>query len=169
MPSAATFTAVVRWRGPDPTVEIETNHPGFATPEDAALFANAFSPDAPLGLRLGANASVMLVMTDGRYLPWYAADTTVWTIPPDEISSEDTTLVDDGDFQPQPFSTCSFPPSAVGEYQQAQYGVFDDQGAPVNLSMDWDETDHLRITVEEMPAAPPPIHQDCLLAILPDA
>lgn len=33
------YTAVLRWKGPDPALELETRHTGFAIPEDAAVTA----------------------------------------------------------------------------------------------------------------------------------
>jgi hypothetical protein len=65
MPLKPTFSALVRWRGPDPAVEIETRHPGFHTPEDAALFANGIAPCSPLALRLSPDATIQLVLIDG--------------------------------------------------------------------------------------------------------
>ena len=29
------YTAVLRWKGPDPALELETRHQGFQNPEDA--------------------------------------------------------------------------------------------------------------------------------------
>src|ERR1039458_75357 len=41
------------------------------------------------------------------------------------------------------------PPSAFGDYEQAQYGVLDHEGAPVDIILDWDDQDRLRITVHQ--------------------
>ena len=66
-PLETSYTALIRWQGPDPAVEIETRHPGFATPEEAALFANALSPDAPIGLHASQDASLNLLVSDGQH------------------------------------------------------------------------------------------------------
>lgn len=44
---ALTYTAIIRWRGPDPTLELVTRHPGFTSPEEAALYANGIPPPTP--------------------------------------------------------------------------------------------------------------------------
>jgi hypothetical protein len=150
MASAATFTAVVRWRGPDPTIELETRHPGFRTPEDAALFANAFSPNAPLGLRLASKTELHLLMVDGHYARWLGGDVTVWVLPLDESSTAgDLVVANDNDFEAKSFLEYRLPPSAFGDYEQAQYGVLDHEGAPVDIILDWDDQDRLRITVHQ--------------------
>jgi len=46
------YTAVLRWKGPDPALELETRHAGFAIPEEAALFANSFTDNSPERLHL---------------------------------------------------------------------------------------------------------------------
>lgn len=141
------FTAVVRWRGPDPSIEIETRHPGFDTPEDAALFANAFGPNAPLALRLASVASVQLLKLDGRYVDWPAGRVTVWVLPSVAAAEDELVVTSDEDFEPHQLTDFSIPSSAVGDYEQAQYGVLDGNGSPVDVVVDWDETDHLRVTV----------------------
>lgn len=143
------FTAIIRWRGPDPTVEIETRHRGFASPEEAALFANALDQGAPLGLRLGSLPEPELLMQDGYYVPYPAADTTVWTIPGLSAGEFELVVTDDSDFEPYPFAGFPFDASARGHYEQAQYAVLAPDGSRVNVSVDWDDFDHLRVTVEE--------------------
>ena len=148
MACTPTFTAVVRWRGPDPTIEIETRHPGFSTPEDAALFANAFAPDAPLGIRLPRNNWLLLLMPDGNYVRSLGTDITVWAFPSGASNGDDLAVANDNDFEPHPFANFGFPSSAFGDYDQAQYAVLDQEGAPVDVVVDFDEHDHLRVTVE---------------------
>ncbi len=151
------FSALIRWRGPDPTVEIETRHHGFDSPEEAALFANAFAPGAPLALRLRAGEDVELLMPEGHYLPHPASDTTVWTIPGLSAAEFEITVTDDGDFEPFPFAGFPFEGSAHGQYEQAQYAVLAQDGSRVNVTLDWDDFDHLRVTVEEsVPTDPTP-------------
>jgi len=141
------FTALVRWRGPDPSIEIETRHSGFDTPEDAALFANAFSPDAPLSLRLAARSSLQLLKADGHYVEWPTEGVTVWVLPPVAAAVDDLVVASDEDFEPYRFADLSIPTSALGDYEQGQYAVLDGNGSPVDVVVDWDETDHLRVTV----------------------
>jgi hypothetical protein len=152
-PSETSYTALIRWQGPDPAVEIETRHPGFTEPEEAALFANSFSPDAPLSLRVGADASLSLLLSDGRYVK-FAGDVTLWTLglsdsrpaSPDDTGPE-LLLAHDEDFQAHPLDHIRDTPSAHGDYEQAQYAVLTDDGYPLDVIVDWDESDHLRMTV----------------------
>lgn len=147
MALAPTFTAVVRWRGPEPTIEIETRHPGFSSPEDAALFANAFSPNAPLALRLASKTSLQMLMLDGHYVDWPVGGVTVWVLRDAASPEAELAIADDDHFQPRPFTGFEFLPSALGDYEQAQYAVLDQKGSPVDVVVDWDERDHLRVTV----------------------
>jgi len=142
-----TFTAVVRWRGPDPTIELETRHPGFRTPEEAALFANAFSPNAPLGLRLSSKTDLRLLMVDGHYARWLVGEVTIWVLTVFESDSDGFVVANDNDFEAKSFLEYPLPPSAFGDYEQAQYGVVDPEGSPVDVSLDWDDQDRLRVTV----------------------
>ena len=143
------FTALIRWRGPDPTLEIETRHGGFASPEEAALFANALAPAAPLGLRITSSDAAELLMPDGYYVPHPIAETTVWTIPGLSASEFELVVTDDADFESFPFAGFPFDASAQGDYEQAQYAVVAPDGARVNVSVEWDDFDRLRVTVEE--------------------
>ena len=143
------FTALIRWRGPDPTLELETRHKGFPSPEEAALFANAFAPAATLGLRLGSAAAPELLMPDGLYVSHPPADTTVWTIPGLSPTEFELVVTDYADFEPFPFAGFPFDASARGQYEQAQYAVFAPDGSRVDVTVDWDDFDHLRVTVEE--------------------
>jgi hypothetical protein len=97
-------------------------------------------------------------MPDGYYVPHPAVDTTVWTIPGLTASEFDLVVTDDDDFEPFPFAGYPFDASARGEYEQAQYAVTAPDGLRVNVSVDWDDLDHLRVTVEELapPADTPP-------------
>jgi hypothetical protein len=146
------FTALIRWRGPDPTLEIETRHKGFPSPEEAALFANALAPAAPLGLRIGSPDAPEVLMPDGFYISHPPADTTVWTIPGLSPSEFELVVTDDADFEAFPFAGFPFDDSARGQYEQAQYAVLAPDGSRVNVSVDWDDFDHLRVTVEESAA-----------------
>ncbi len=72
------------------------------------------------------------------------------------------------DFKPYHFGTFRFPPSAYGDYAQAQFGVLDPEGWPVDVAVDWDEADHLRVTVEE-DASRDETDPDLAIGVLPDA
>ena len=56
-------------------------------------------------------------------------------------------LTDDDDFLPRVFDEIRTMPSSLGDYEQAQYAVLTHDGYPIDVSVDWDETDRLRITV----------------------
>lgn len=144
----SSFAAVMRWQGPDPAVEIETRHPGFPTPETAALFANGFSPNTPMGLRLGRGHTIELLLQDDRYVRWQSADVTVWLLKGGS-SDDDLIIADDADFEPKRFADFVPPPTALGDYMQAQYAVLDHHGEPVDLVVDWDGKERVRITVHQ--------------------
>ena len=149
MPLKPTFSALVRWRGPDPAVEIETRHPGFHTPEDAALFANGIAPCSPLALRLSPDASIHLVLSDGRIVAFPYDAITIYVLPPQFHTSEPLQVANDNDFEPRPLSAVPSMKTAHGDYEQAQFGVLDQDDSPLDVRVDWDEADHLRVTVEE--------------------
>lgn len=150
------FTAVIRWRGPNPAVEIETRHPGFATPEDAALFANAIAPEAPLALRLRPSAELELLKPDGLYVALVPTCATLWKLPAASIPTTDVVVANDDDFEPHAFSAISLPPSALGDYEQAQYAVLDARGSALDVVVEWDEADHLVVTVQQLPPSDEP-------------
>jgi hypothetical protein len=139
-----TFTALMRWRGPDPTIEIETSHPGFATPENAALFANGFSPNTPVELRLWSDSTLDFLLASGDYVRWHGGDVKVWALAP--AAGEPIAAID-SEFEAKPFADFRFPATAFGDYRQTQYAVLDQKGNPIDLVVDWDEKSRLRITV----------------------
>jgi hypothetical protein len=58
--------------------------------------------------------------------------------------------------------------TAHGDYEQAQFGVLDQDDSPLDVRVDWDEGDHLRVIVEENSPAPDD-STDFLLGSLPEA
>ncbi len=141
------FTAVLRWQGPDPSIEIETRHPGFDTPEDAALFANGLLPNAPIELHLVSRGLLELLKPDGHCVEWPAQGATVWALPADATKGDELVLASDDDFKPHQFADFAFPPSAFGEYMQGQFAVLDRDGSPVDVVVELREHGHFRITV----------------------
>ena len=107
-------------------------------------------------------------MPEGYYLPHPASDATVWTIPGLSAAEFEVVVTDDGDFEPFPFAGFPFDASAHGQYEQAQYAVLAQDGSRVNVSLDWDDFDHLRVTVEEPPASADPT-PTLAMGVLPKA
>jgi len=163
------FTAIIRWRGPDPAIEIETRHPGFSTPEEAALFANVILPESPLGLRLASGGALELLLPDGRYLALADGDVIVWRIPTRALHATDFVVANDNDFEPHPFSTYRPPRSALGDYEQAQYAVLDPNGTPIDVLVEWDEAEHLKVTVQQTVASDEQAEPAFAIGSLPEA
>lgn len=162
------YTAVIRWRGPDPAIELETRHEGFLVPEEAALFANAIAPTSPLALRLSPDADPALLLCDGQDVPFYATGITVWTLVPSDTEEGELRVATDSDFEAHRLLGFRLPAAAYGEYEQAQYAVLDASGTRVDVVVDWDDADHLRVTVEEETAADES-QPGLLLGALPEA
>jgi len=152
--TTASYTALIRWRGPDPAVEIETRHPGFYTPEDAALFANGISSPSPVALHLFSNGSIHLGLNDGRDVPFLTDAVILWILPAKSANTNSLQVVNDDDFHPTALAAAPTLQSAHGDYEQAQYGVLDRDDSPISVIVDWDESDHLRVTVEEDSPSP---------------
>jgi len=142
------FTAVIRWRGPDPEVEIETQHPGFETPEEAALFANGIPTASPQSLRLLSDTRIALVLGDGRCVQFILDTVTAWVLRP-KPSSADAIVASDNDCCPRPLETLRQLPSTHGDYELAQYGVLEPDGDAVNVTVELAEGARLRVTVDE--------------------
>jgi hypothetical protein len=64
-----------------------------------------------------------------------------------ESDSDGFVVANDNDFEAKSFLEYPLPPSAFGDYEQAQYGVVDREGSPVDIILDWDDQDRLRVTV----------------------
>ncbi|MGD0836985.1 MAG: hypothetical protein ABSB49_10130 [Polyangia bacterium] len=155
-PSAAGYTALIRWRGPDATVEIETRHRGFADAEAAALFANALAPAGAIGLRLRADHAIDLLLANDGVVRLTEAEVVLWRLPPEptfssrrESDSRELAFANDADFERRPWDEIQRIPSARGDYEQAQYGVLGPDGLPVDVLIDWDEEHHLQVRVNQ--------------------
>jgi hypothetical protein len=85
------YTAVLRWKGPDPALELETRHAGFAIPEDAALFANAFSDNSPERLKLG-RTGLRLFLVDGTSTSLTFELVTAWIAEIHEEESDESVI-----------------------------------------------------------------------------
>ncbi|HEX7508663.1 MAG TPA: hypothetical protein VF550_17960 [Polyangia bacterium] len=59
--------------------------------------------------------------------------------------------------------------TAHGDYEQAQFGVLDQDDSPLDVRVDWDERDHLRVTVEEDSPSPESALPTFVLGSLPEA
>ena len=167
-PTNPRFTAIIRWRGPDPTIELETRHPGFQSPEEAALFANVIPPESPLALRLAAGPTIELLQPDGRYVSFPPTDACVCRLPLGALSTHEIVVANDNDFEPHAFSEFLFPASALGDYDQAQYAVLDQAGNPLDVVVEWDEAEHLKVTVQETSVSDEP-ETTFVLGALPQA
>jgi hypothetical protein len=152
---ATTYTAIIRWRGPDPALELETRHTGFASPEEAALYANGIPPRTPDGLHLFSDGSAVFVLDDDTELPCNPDQLTAWTLPPKCATTDGLTVVDDDDYEPFPRGELVLRFAAHGDYLQAQYGVLDPNDMPVDVRVDWDDNNRLRVTVVDLPAPLP--------------
>jgi hypothetical protein len=140
-----TFDARIRWQGPDPTIEIETRHSGFPTPEDAALFANAIPPGSPANLQFESER-IEIYDDAGTPLARGPTEITVWVL---SESVQDGDVVEDADFAPYDGPLAMLAQTASGTYQPAQYGVIDAAGNPVGVSISLDETGLLGVVVED--------------------
>jgi hypothetical protein len=76
-------------------------------------------------------------------------EVTIWVLTVFESDSDGFVVANDNDFEAKSFLEYPLPPSAFGDYEQAQYGVVDHEGSSVDISLDWDDEDRLRITVHQ--------------------
>ena len=85
------YTPVLRWKGPDPSLELEARHAGFAIPEEAAFFANSFAENSPERLKLG-RTGLRLFSVDGTSTSLTFELVTAWiaTRSPQRRSSQPT-------------------------------------------------------------------------------
>jgi len=132
-----TFTAAIRWRGPDPAVHLETRHPGFKDVETATDFAAGSSGCSPHGLRLVLERVELLLNGDSLNFPYDL--TTAWIRPSDGKLT----------FESRPFSDLASHPSAQGEYERIGYAVLGPNGSPVRMVIDFDNADRLSIDVKD--------------------
>ncbi len=138
------YTARIRWRRADPTFEIETTHSGFATAEEAALFANAIPPEAPQHLRVFQGRIKIFSGEEVEVtLPF---EMKVWVLRPEAADQE---LVADEDFLSLDLFKTPLP-DLDGEWEPSQYGVWGPGGAAVNVSLELDEQGRLHVTIEDL-------------------
>lgn len=165
-----TYTAIIRWRGPDPALELETRHPGFTSPEEAALYANGIPPRTPDGLHLFSDGSAVFVLDDDTDVPCNPEQLTAWAVPPNCRTIDGLTIVDDDDYELLNRGELVLRFAAHGDYVQAQYGVLDPNDRPVDVRLDWDDNNHLRVTVVDPPTPFPAAAKPKLaFGALPDA
>jgi hypothetical protein len=124
-PTRPTFTAAIRWRGPNPIVQLETRHPGFEDVEAATHFAAGFFHNSPQGLRLsqGRVARIALLLSNGSYVDFPYDLTTAWIHPSSGHQA----------FESLPFSEVAAYPTANGDYKRIGYAVVGPDGSPVNM------------------------------------
>ena len=137
------FSVRVRWRMlDDPRWEVETEHAGFGSPEEAALFANGFGEAAAGGLEI-VDGRCRLLLTDGGTRD--AALQSAWRLrrePPDSWG-----VVADEDFDRRKVEDLDV---TDGEFQALRYCVLGDGGA-VDVKVSLDEEGHARVTVYPEP------------------
>jgi hypothetical protein len=165
-----TYTAIIRWRGPDPALELETTHTGFPSPEEAALYANGIPPRTPTGLHLFPDGSAVFMLNDYTETPCSPEQLTIWALPSDILATSDVIVANDNDFAPVHPGELAVRFSAHGDYLQVQYGVLDANGAPLDVQIDWDDGNHLRVTVAESAVVGHPERKPLpALGVLPEA
>jgi hypothetical protein len=166
---APTYTAIIRWRGPDPTLELETRHPGFVSPEEAALYANGIPPRTPSFLHLESDGTAVFILNDDTETPCSAELLSAWALSPNCEVADGLIIANDDDFELLPRGMLELRYAAHGDYIQAQYGVFDSNGFPLDVLVDWDNENRLRVTVVDNPPNPEHAGQACAFGMLPDA
>ncbi len=165
-----TYTAIIRWRGPDPALELETTHTGFPTPEEAALYANGISPRTPIGLQVLPDGTAVFTLNDYTEMPCSREQLTVWALSPDVEATSDLIVASENDFEPVHPGELAVRFAAQGDYLQIQYGVLDASGNPLDVRIGWDDTNRLRVTVAENAVTAQSERRPSLaLAVLPDA
>src|SRR5512141_1099890 len=131
--ATTTYTAIIRWRGPDPALELETTHTGFPTPEEAALYANGIPPRTPIGLQVLPDGTAVFTLNDYTETPCSREQLTVWALSPNAEASSDLVVATENDFEPVHPGELAVRFSAQGDYLQVQYGVLDPNGTPLDV------------------------------------
>jgi hypothetical protein len=142
--------ARLRWQADaDACWELETTHGGFATPEDAALFANGFAEAGADELRLDSGRLV-LTLTDGSSVELPPDAVEIWRIPDDGHEHQ---VADDADFARVSLSLAELSTGGLdGGFIQIKYGVTTSAGEQIDVAISLDETGLLSLTVEERSA-----------------
>jgi hypothetical protein len=149
-----TYTAIIRWRGPDSALELETTHTGFPTPEEAALYANGIPPRTPIGLHVLPDGTAVFMLNDYTETPCSPEQLTVWTLSPSVEATSNVIVASENDFEPVHPGELAVRFSAQGDYLQVQYGVLDPNGTPLDVQIGWDDRNRLRVTVLDRPSSP---------------
>jgi len=129
-----TFTAAIRWRGPDPSVDLETRYPGFRGRVEAARFAAGASGTSPQGLRLRPDGISLQLGHEG-YVDYPYDLTIAW------IRSQGGK----GPFESHPLSDLLGVPSALGDYRRVGCAVLSPDGSPISIVIDFDNADRLEV------------------------
>jgi hypothetical protein len=140
------FTALIRWHGPDPAVELETQFPGFDSPRKAALFAASALSTSPHGLRLSADR-IDLVHGQGDSVNFPYDTITVWIMTPPETTSDPRDPANPSKFQMHSHSALAAYRTAHGLYKRAWYAVLGPGGIPVRVAI---EAGDLTLTIPEL-------------------
>jgi hypothetical protein len=145
--STTQFTARIRWQcDANPCFELETRHTGFATAEEAALFANGFSEAAAAELQL-ARGQVLFTRVDGSESELERDAITVWHLPDD---GQDFQVADDEDFEVVPLSFAAMSAMGLdGGFLQIKYGVLGRSQEVVDVAVEINETGLPEVTVHE--------------------
>lgn len=141
------FTARIRWQcSADPCVELETRHSGFATAEEAALFANGLSEDGALELQLLAGR-LLLTRADATVVEIAADAVLVWELPD---NGEDFQVADDFEFQVVTNTFAQLSARGLdGDFQAVKFGVLNAAQEVVDVAVDVDETGLPTVAVRE--------------------
>lgn len=153
--ATTTYTAIIRWRGPDPALELETTHTGFPTPEEAALYANGIPPRTPIGLQVLPDGTAAFILNDYTETPCSREQLTVWALSPNVEASTDVIVASESAFEPVHPGELAVRFAAQGDYLQVQYGVLTASGTPLDVRIGWDDANRLRVTVLDSPSPPP--------------
>ena len=129
------YTALIRWRGPDPAVELETKYPGFYDSREAALFAGSALPTSPHRLRL-SGTRIDLLFGHGEYVNFPYDTLTAWIMTPPEMSGDPRDPANPSRFQMHSHSALAAYRTAHGEYTRAWYAVLGPDGKPVRVEID---------------------------------
>ena len=129
------FTALVRWFGPDPAVELETRFPGFDSPREAALFAASALSLSPHGLRLSA-ARIDLLFGHGDTVDFPYDTVTAWILTPPQTAGDPRDPANPSKFQMHSHSALAAYRTAHGHYKRAWYAVLGPDGIPVRVAIE---------------------------------
>jgi hypothetical protein len=128
------FTALIRWFGPDPAVELETHFPGFDSPRQAALFAASALPTSPHGLRLSAT-HIDLLFGHGDYVNFPYDTITAWIMTPPETAGDPRDPANPSKFQTHSHAALAAYRTAHGHYKRAWYAVLGPSGIPLQVEI----------------------------------